>query len=317
MTPDSHKLVTYNFLTRCHISSRWYMRRRPCHRCLPGAGTYQENACFAGLDASHRQGVAKTPCLAQPARMAEILTDPNAWATFALLIGLELVLGIDNVLVISIVTDRLPEKQRPLARTIGLALAMVARILMLFGVSWLQELTYPVFELFGWGPSWRDLILLGGGGFLLYKAVTEIHHVVEGYHEQEKVKKPKTDAFASAITQIVLMDVVFSLDSVITAVGLTDHLVIMVTAVILSFLIIMVYAGTVAEFVKAHPAVKILALSFLVTIGVTLCMESFHAHVPKAYIYLPMGFALAVELLQMRYDYVHRGKGRRDAGADK
>jgi predicted tellurium resistance membrane protein TerC len=239
----------------------------------------------------------------------EFVNDPNAWATFALLIGLELVLGIDNVLLISILADRLPKEQRLQARIIGLSLALVVRIAMLFGVTWLQEMKEPVL----WKLSWRDIILLAGGLFLIYKAVKEIHHVVERADELHEMSgtAPRHPSFSNIILQIVLMDIVFSLDSVITAVGLTHHLVIIIAAVILSFVGILFFAGTVADFVQSHPALKILALAFLVTIGVTLVMEGFHQEVPKAYIYLPMGFALAIELLQMRYDYTHkRGKHR-------
>jgi predicted tellurium resistance membrane protein TerC len=236
----------------------------------------------------------------------EWIYDPNSWATFALLIGLELVLGIDNVLLLSILTDRLPEAQKAKARYIGLGLALVARIVMLFGITWLQKLTYPV----AFGLSWRDIILLAGGLFLIYKAVKEIHHVVEGAHDDHKTGL-KTVTFGNVLVQIVLMDIVFSLDSVITAVGLTEHLAIMIAAVLISFVAVLFFANAVANFVKAHPALKILALAFLVTIGVTLVMEAFHQHMPKAYIYLPMGFALVIELLQLRYDYNTRGRKRK------
>lgn len=227
--------------------------------------------------------------------MMEIFTDPNSWATFALLIGLELVLGIDNILLISIITGRLPEHEREKARLFGLGFALVARIVALLGATALIQMTEPVFK----GLSWKDLVLISGGLFLLYKAVKEIHHVVEGGDEGGEVKSGST--FWLAISQIVILDVVFSIDSVITAVGLTPHLSIIIAAVLISFVIVLFFAKAVAEFVQAHPALKILALSFLVVIGVTLFLEGFHQHVAKAYIYLPMGFALVVELLQMRY----------------
>lgn len=232
----------------------------------------------------------------------------DALAILALLIGLELVLGVDNVLVIAIFTGRLPEAQRGKARVIGLALAMVARIGMLFVVLALAGLTEPLFYHF----SVRDLILLAGGMFLIYKAVREIHHAVE-LKEEPGAAGAVAKSFAAVITQIVLLDIVFSIDSVITAVGLTDRVWVIVCAVVVSFLAILIYARQVSDFIMSHPAVKILALSFLITIGVTIFMEGLHKHVPKGYIYLPMGFALLVEILQMRYEY-NRRKLKDDAG---
>jgi len=232
----------------------------------------------------------------------------DALAILALLIGLELVLGVDNVLVIAIFTGRLPEAQRGKARVIGLALAMVARIGMLFVVLALAGLTEPLFYHF----SVRDLILLAGGMFLIYKAVREIHHAVE-LKKEPGAAEAVAKSFAAVITQIVLLDIVFSIDSVITAVGLTDRVWVIVCAVVVSFLAILIYARQVSDFIMSHPAVKILALSFLITIGVTIFMEGLHKHVPKGYIYLPMGFALLVEILQMRYEY-NRRKLENDAG---
>lgn len=219
----------------------------------------------------------------------------DSLATLALLLGLELVLGIDNILVISIFVARLDEAERNRARLVGLSLALVARLVMLVVVLALASLTAPVlFTL-----SVRDLLLLAGGLFLLYKAVREIHKTVELTEEEAHVSKAHT--FSSVITQIVLLDIVFSIDSVITAVGLTSQLWVIVTAVVLSFAAILVFAKRIGDYILGHPALKILALSFLVTIGVTIFMEGLHQEVPKAYIYLPMGFALVVELLQMRY----------------
>lgn len=215
---------------------------------------------------------------------------------FALIIGLELVLGVDNILVITILVSRLEEKYQQKARIIGLVLAMVARIGLLFLLLQLTELTNPIIMDF----SIRDLVLIAGGLFLLYKAVKEIHHTVELKDEHDK-KATVKDSFKSAIVQIVLLDLVFSVDSVITAIGLTDVVWVIVTAVILAFVVILIFAKPIGEFILANPALKILALSFLITIGVTIFMEGFHKEVPKAYIYLPMGFALGVELLQMRY----------------
>lgn len=222
--------------------------------------------------------------------MADIL------ATLALLIGLELVLGVDNILVITIFVSRLKKEQQQKARVIGLALALVARILLLFLLLQLTELTNPVI----WHFSVRDLLLVIGGLFLIYKAVKEIHHTVELRDEHLEGNLTKT-SFQSVITQIILLDIVFSVDSVITAIGLTDHIWVIITAVILSFVGILIFAKPIGEFIIENPALKILALSFLISIGITIFMEGFHKEVPKAYIYLPMGFALAVEFLQMRY----------------
>lgn len=224
--------------------------------------------------------------------MADIL------GIFALLVGLELVLGVDNILVITIFVSRLKKEQQQKARILGLALAMIARILLLFLLLQLTELTNPVF----WHFSVRDLILVIGGLFLIYKAVKEIHHTVELKDELiDKAEATKKNTFRSVITQIVLLDIVFSVDSVITAIGLTDQVWVIVSAVILSFVGILIFAKPIGEFILENPALKILALSFLISIGITIFMEGFHKEVPKAYIYLPMGFALAVELLQMRY----------------
>lgn len=231
-------------------------------------------------------------------------------AILALLIGLELVLGIDNILVISILVERLKETQRNRARFIGLALAMVARIGMLGLVLVLANLTDPVI----WDLSVRDLLLLSGGLFLLYKAVKEIHHTVE-LHGEDEHEKTSTATMTSVITQIVLLDIVFSLDSVITAIGLTNELWVIIVAVVLSFSVLLAFARPIGDFILAHPALKILALSFLVTIGVTIFMEGLHTEVPKAYIYLPMGFALVVELLQMRYTSNRRRRIHRKAAA--
>jgi len=230
-------------------------------------------------------------------QFAEVLT-LNSLAMLVLLIGLELVLGIDNVLVISIVVSRLPDHQRDKARKLGLFIALAARLVFVAGAYWLVHLTDPVFP--GIPLSWRDIVLILGGLFLLYKAVKEIHHVVE--LKDESAGGHAANAFGAAIVQIVLLDMVFSLDSVITAVGLTPNLLIIGFAVIASFLVILAYAKTIGEFIIRRPALKILALAFLVTIGVTIFLEGMHQHVAKVYIYLPMGFALVVELLQMRHD---------------
>jgi predicted tellurium resistance membrane protein TerC len=217
----------------------------------------------------------------------------------ALLVGLEIVLGVDNVLVIAIFVGRLPKEQRQKARVLGLGMAMVARIVVLAVVLSLAKLTQSIVA----GLSVRDLILLVGGLFLLFKAVHEIHNTVEFRGSEHGSDGRTSKAFVSVIAQIVLLDIVFSIDSVITAVGLTQNLWIIIAAVLISFVGILFFAGPIGEFILHHPALKILALSFLITIGVTIFMEGMHQHVPKGYIYLPMGFALLVELLKMRYEF--------------
>lgn len=231
--------------------------------------------------------------------------DLNLLATFFILVGLEIVLGIDNVLMIAIVTDRLPKASRNKARVIGLGLALVVRCLLLFGAAYLVALTEPII----WSLSYKSFILLGGGAFLLFKAVKEIHHVVEDSHAEVGSSR-KIESFGSAILQIIALDLVFSIDSVITAVGLTDHLLVIYLAVVASFVLVLLFSGPIATFVQKHATLKILALSFLVTIGVTLVIEGLGGHVPKGYIYLPMGFALVVELLQMRFEANRRRKKR-------
>ncbi|MGE0763898.1 MAG: TerC family protein [Bdellovibrionales bacterium] len=223
--------------------------------------------------------------------------DLSLLATFSLLVGLEIVLGIDNILLISILTDRLAPEHRAKARYLGLGLALVARCFLLLGAAYIVKLNEPVFYDF----SWKSLILIGGGGFLLFKAVKEIHHVVEHVPGEDEHKKGVGASFSAIITQIIALDLVFSIDSVITAVGLTDNLYVIYASVLASFALVLIFSGSIASFVQRHATLKILALSFLVTIGVTLVMEGFGGHVPKGYIYLPMGFALVVELLQMRF----------------
>lgn len=221
---------------------------------------------------------------------------PDLFATLALLLALELILGVDNIVVISIIVSRLPAEARKKARVIGLALALVARLVMVAGATWLLTMTAPVVLDF----SVRDLILLVGGGFLLWKAVKEIHHTVEMIEDHQAESASPREAFASAIAIIVGVDVVFALDSVITAVGMTDNFTIIACAVILSFVVLLFAAEPIGEFVLKNPTFKILALSFLITIGIVLVLEAFHHKVPKAYIYLPMGFATLIQLLQWR-----------------
>jgi predicted tellurium resistance membrane protein TerC len=227
---------------------------------------------------------------------------PGAWATLALLVGLELVLGIDNILVITLAVARIEPSLRDKARTIGLLLALVLRLAALCGASLLISMSNPETSLFGFNLSVKDLILISGGLFLTWKAVKEIHHRVEHptAGEGTGVGGALTATFASAILQIVLLDAVFSIDSVITAVGLTSHMQVIMLAVLVSFGGVLAFAKPIGEFVVRHAALKILALSFLVCIGMTLILEGLHKHVDKEFLYLPMGFALLVEMLQMR-----------------
>jgi predicted tellurium resistance membrane protein TerC len=235
----------------------------------------------------------------------ELLTDPHIWATFCLLVGLELVLGIDNILLISILISRLPEHQRESARKLGLFLALGFRLLFLLGASAIQKLQTPLI----WGLTGKELILVSGGLFLLYKAVKEMHYVVERYGLNEQVSGTVAGASArGVIAQIVLLDLVFSVDAVITAVGLTEHLLVIYASVLISFVAVLAFSKSIAEFVQTRPSLKILALAFLVSIGVTLFAEGLGAEIPKGYIYLPMGFALMIELLQMRFDAKRRAK---------
>ena len=216
-----------------------------------------------------------------------------------MLVGLELILGVDNILVIAIFVGKLEKSQQNKARIVGLSLAIVARIMLLVIIVYLANLTGAVI----WNFSIRDLILLSGGLFLLWKVVQEIHQTIELKDEKEISIGKAVRGYGNIVLQIVLLDIVFSIDSVITAVGLTNKLWVIISAVILSFIAILAFAKPIGEFIIRHPSLKILALSFLVTIGVTIFMEGLHKHVPKAYIYLPMGFALLVEMLQMRYEH--------------
>lgn len=220
----------------------------------------------------------------------------DSLATLALLFALELVLGVDNIVVITIIVSKLPPEARRRARLIGLGLALVARLAMVAGFSWVLSLKGEVLL----GMSVKDLILLAGGGFLIWKAVREIHHTVELIEDQNTPAATPSGAFTSAVMMILALDMVFAIDSVVTAVGLTSNLAVISAAVVLSFVVLMVAAGPIGEFVLRNPTFKILALSFLITIGVVLVMEAFHYEVPKPYIYLPMGFATGVQLLQWR-----------------
>lgn len=230
--------------------------------------------------------------------MLELLADPQVWVAFATLTALELVLGIDNVIFISILVDKLPPHQREIARKIGLFGAMFMRIGLLLTLAWIVGLREPLFSILGKGFSGRDLVLFFGGLFLLWKSVGEIHQTIEGAHQSEKNIVHAT--FTSVIIQIMLIDIVFSLDSIITAVGMVEQVEVMIAAVIVSVALMMLFAGTIGRFVSAHPTIKMLALAFLVAIGVVLIAESFGTHVPKGYIYTAMAFSVAVEMLNLR-----------------
>ncbi len=234
----------------------------------------------------------------------EFLSDPQVWIAFATLTVLELVLGIDNVIFISILAGKLPPEQQAKARYIGLSLALVIRIILLLSLSWVIGLVEPLFSVFGRGFSGKDLVLLIGGLFLIAKSTHEIHGSLEG--EEGHVSKKAYAGFVSVIVQIVLLDIVFSLDSVITAVGMisttygSNGIYIMVTAVVISIVAMMLFAGSIGAFVQKHPAIKMLALSFLLLIGVMLVAEGFHQTIPKGYIYFAMAFSVLVEILNMR-----------------
>lgn len=230
--------------------------------------------------------------------MFELLTDPAAWTAFLTLTALELVLGIDNIVFISILSDRLPAAQRNLARRIGLGLAMFMRIGLLFLLAWIIGLTQPLFSVLGEAVSGRDLILIGGGLFLLWKSTGEIHQLLEGEKGGTSAKVSAT--FSGVVVQIILIDAVFSLDSIITAVGMVNEISIMVAAVITAVGLMMLAAGSIGRFVSEHPTVKMLALSFLFVIGVVLIADGFDHHVPKGYIYFAMAFSVCVEVLNLR-----------------
>ena len=234
----------------------------------------------------------------------EWLADPQIWIAFGTLTLLELVLGIDNVIFISILSGKLPPEQQARARFVGLGLALGIRILLLLSISWVIGLTEPLFSVWGWGFSGKDLVLLIGGLFLLAKSTHEIHGSLEG--EEGQGSKKVYAGFVSVIIQIVLLDIVFSLDSVITAVGMisteygSNGIYIMVGAVIISIIVMMAFAGSIGAFVQRHPTVKMLALSFLLMIGVMLVAEGFHQKIPKGYIYFAMAFSVLVEILNIR-----------------
>ena len=230
--------------------------------------------------------------------MLELLTDPQAWIAFATLTALELVLGIDNIVFISILVDKLPPERRELARRIGLFMAMFMRIGLLLVLAWIVGLTAPLFTVLEEEISGRDVILIGGGLFLLWKSTIEINHSLEG--DEGSSSQAVKATFGAVILQIMLIDLVFSLDAIITAVGMVDEIAVMVAAVIASVALMLLFAGAIGRFVSEHPSIKMLALSFLLVVGVVLIAEGLDHHVPKGYVYFAMAFSLAVEMLNIR-----------------
>ena len=263
--------------------------------------------------------------------VAHLLTDPSAWAALLTLIVLEVVLGVDNLIFIAILSNRLPEAHRARTRTIGLVLALMMRLVLLSAIAWIVGLTQPVFDLGFTGPiedghptfdtafSWRDLILIAGGVFLIWKASGEIHESVapDRHHAKaERTPRPKSLGFGSAIAQIIALDLVFSFDSILTAVGMTDRLPIMMAAVVTAVVLMMVAAGPLAAFVRKNPTIVMLALAFLLMIGMTLIADGFGFHVPKGYIYTAMAFSTVVELLNMAERRKRRGGAGAPGGVD-
>jgi predicted tellurium resistance membrane protein TerC len=241
--------------------------------------------------------------------MFELLADPNAWAALVTLTILEIVLGIDNVVFISILVSRLPEQQAKRARQIGLSLAFIFRVIMLGGLTWLMGLTQPVFTILAVEISWRDIILIGGGLFLMAKATHEIHAEVEARHETGGAA-PATHAFSIVIVQLVAIDLVFSLDSIITAIGLAEDIEIMIAAIVIAMVVMYISSGPVSDFIKEHPTTKMLALAFLLLIGMALIADGLDFHIPRGYIYFAMAFAGGVEFFNV---LARRNRQRRRA----
>ncbi|WP_026381068.1 TerC family protein [Afifella pfennigii] len=240
--------------------------------------------------------------------MLELLTDPQVWASFVTLCVMEIVLGIDNIVFISVVVSRLPEKAATRARQIGLALALLFRLLLLLVLSWIIGLTAPLLTAFGQEISWRDIILLAGGLFLLVKATKEIHNEIE--HEEAGLTRKATASFAGVIAQVVVIDMVFSVDSIITAIGMAEHVEVMVAAVVVAMIVMYLASGPIAEFIKHNPTTKMLALAFLLLIGVALIADGLGFHIPRGYIYFSMAFAAIVEI----FNVLARRRRRRAAG---
>ncbi len=228
--------------------------------------------------------------------LMELIASPEAWASLATLTVLEVVLGIDNIIFLSIVTNKLPREQQPRARFIGLALALIGRLALLFSLAWMTRLVEPIFHIGEFAVSWRDIVLFFGGAFLIYKGTDEMHEMLEGTTSEQTVG---TASFTYIIFQIMVIDMVFSLDSVITAIGIAEHLPIMVIAILIAIAVMLLAAGPVAGFVDKHPTVKMLALAFLLLVGVALVADGLHFHIPRAYLYFAIGFSIAVEALNL------------------
>lgn len=240
--------------------------------------------------------------------MVEFLSDPAVWVSFLTLTLLEVVLGVDNIIFLSILVSRLPKQLQARARTLGLAFAMITRIGLLFSLTWLTRLTAPLFTVLGEEISGRDLILLVGGLFLMAKSVSEIHNALEGPAVPDASKVKLRTRVLGVIIQIGIVDIVFSLDSVLTAIGLANHVSIMVAAIVIAVIVMMFLAGPIHEFIERHPTIKILALSFLILVGIALVGESFDMQVPKGYLYFAMAFSVGVEMVNIRMRRKHRGE---------
>ncbi len=237
--------------------------------------------------------------------MLEVLTDYQIWVSLLTLTALEIVLGIDNLIFLSIVSGRLPKHQQPTARKLGLALALLGRLVLLFSLTWIIGLTEPIASILGFDLSWRDVVLIVGGGFLIVKGTMETHHMLEGHEEEHSIG---TVTFASAVVQIIFLDVVFALDSIITAVGIAEHLWVMIIAVVIAMVVMLVAADPVGNFVNNHPTVKMLALSFLLLVGMALVADGLHFHIPRGYLYFAIAFSALVESLNL---LVARARQRR------
>ncbi len=231
--------------------------------------------------------------------MTDLLNDPNVWAAFVTLTAMEIILGIDNIVFISVIVNKLPAEQAERARKIGLALALIFRIILLMFLTWIIGLKAEVFSVFGQGFSWRDIILIAGGLFLLYKGTAEIHEEIEGETEEEQAGKLASAAFATIVGQIIIVDMVFSVDSIVTAIGMAEHVEVMIAAVIIAIGVMYVASGAIADFIRRHPTTKMLALSFLLLIGVSLVADGMGFHIPRGYIYAAMGFSVLVETINV------------------
>jgi predicted tellurium resistance membrane protein TerC len=227
----------------------------------------------------------------------ELLLDPAVWFSFLTLAVLEVVLGIDNIIFLSIVTGKLPPEKQPFARRVGLGMALILRILLLCTIAWIAKLTNPVFTVHDFDVSWRDVIMMGGGLFLIYKSTSEVHHMVDSDDEDEK--EAKASSLMSVIVQIAVLDLVFSLDSVITAIGMADHLSVMIAAVVFAILIMLLASESVSRFVNNNPSITMLALSFILLVGMALVADGLHFHIPKGYLYFAIAFSLGVETLNL------------------